>query len=176
MLFLILANGNMRRPIGKNVSRHQGRIGEQPDRRILAVLAGLFLELCHSVQPAKPGHAVKYPGKLRMLRHARLVEQDRAPRRNAGGNQACCHLARTLAKLLWILRHGNGMQIDNTIDRFKAVLKRHPVADGPKIIAKVKVAGRLDSGKNPVFRHGLNTRHDRMAFPGAALLKDQPAL
>ena len=64
MLFLVLADRHMRRAVGQNVGRHQGWIGIEADRRVLAVLACFFLELCHPVQPAKPRDAVEHPGQL----------------------------------------------------------------------------------------------------------------
>ena len=114
-----------------------------------------------------------------MLRHARLVEQDRAFRRNAGRDQACRDLARALAKLLRVLRHGDGVKIDDAVNRLKTVLKRHPVADRPEIIAKMEIASRLDARENTVFRAvfravfrwGLDGRHDQVAFPWAAQLQ-----
>ena len=66
MLLLVVADRNMRRAIGQNVGRHQVRIGIEPDGRLLAVFAGLLLELRHAVEPAEPGDAIEDPGKLGM--------------------------------------------------------------------------------------------------------------
>ena len=75
--------------------------------------------------------------RLRVLRHPRLVEKDRTLRRNAGRDQACRHLARALAQRGRILCHRDGVKVDDTVDGFETVLKRHPVPNGTKIIAKV---------------------------------------
>ena len=87
-----------------------------------------------------------------MLRDPRLVEDNGAFRRNTGGDQAGRHLARALPQLSRVLRHGNGVQVHNTIDRFKTVLQRHPVADRPQIIAKMQIAGWLNTGKDAPAR------------------------
>ena len=68
MLLLVVADRHMGGAIGEDVGRHQGRIGEQADRGVLAVLAGLLLELRHAVQPAHAGDAVEDPGELGVLR------------------------------------------------------------------------------------------------------------
>ena len=52
MLLLVLADRHVRRAIDQDVGRHQARIGVKPDRGVLAVLAGLLLELGHAVEPA----------------------------------------------------------------------------------------------------------------------------
>ena len=67
MLLLVLADRHMGRAIDQDVGRHQARIGEQPDRGVLAVLAGLLLELGHAVEPAHAGDAVEHPGELGVL-------------------------------------------------------------------------------------------------------------
>ena len=76
MLLLILANRNMRCAIGKNIGGHQTGVGIEPDGGILAVLAGLFLELGHAVEPADPRHAIEHPGKLGMLGDLALIEHN----------------------------------------------------------------------------------------------------
>ena len=161
MLFLVFADRHMRGPIGENVRRHQRWIGIEPDRRVLTVLAGLLLELGHPVEPAKACDAIEHPGELRMLRHAGLVEQDRTLGGDARGNQACRDLAGALAKLLRVLRHGDGMQVDDAVDGFKIILQRHPVPDRTKIVAEMQIACRLDTRKDPLFRHGKKACHGR---------------
>jgi hypothetical protein len=64
------------------------RIGEQAERGVLAVLAGLVLELGHAVHPADARDAVEDPGELGVLRHAALVEDDVLLRVDAGGDEA----------------------------------------------------------------------------------------
>ena len=64
VLLLVVADGHVRRPIGEDVGRHQVRIDVEPDGRVLAVLAGLLLELRHAVEPAEPRDAIEDPGEL----------------------------------------------------------------------------------------------------------------
>ncbi len=51
--------------------------------------------------------------------------------------------------------NGDGMQINNTIDRFKIMLQSNPIANGTKIIAKMQIAGWLDAGKDAAFSCGF---------------------
>ncbi len=76
MLLLVLADRNVRGAIQQNVRRHQHRIVVETHGRVFAVLAGLFLELGHAVQPAEAGDAVEDPGQLGMAGHLALVEHD----------------------------------------------------------------------------------------------------
>ena len=69
VLLLVLAHRHMRRAVDQDVGRHQDRIGEEADRGVLPVLAGLLLELGHAVEPAHAGDAVEHPGELRVLVH-----------------------------------------------------------------------------------------------------------
>ena len=67
MLLLILADRHVRRAVDQNVGGHQVRIGVEADRRVLAVLAGLLLELGHAVEPAEAGDAIEHPGEFGVL-------------------------------------------------------------------------------------------------------------
>ena len=93
MLLLVLADRHVRRAIGENVGRHQVRIGVKADRRVLAILAGLLLELRHAVEPAEARHAIEDPGELGVLRHLALVEEDALLGVEAGGDVGGRHLA-----------------------------------------------------------------------------------
>jgi hypothetical protein len=53
MLLLVLADRHMRGAIDQNVGGHQVGIGIEADGGVLAVLAGLLLELRHAVEPAE---------------------------------------------------------------------------------------------------------------------------
>ena len=64
VLLLVVADGNVGGEVGQNVGGHQHRIVVEPDRGGLAILAGLFLELGHAVQPAEAGDAIEHPGKF----------------------------------------------------------------------------------------------------------------
>ena len=59
MLLLVLADRHMGGAIEQNVGGHQHRIVEQAHGGVLAILAGLVLELRHAVQPADAGDAIE---------------------------------------------------------------------------------------------------------------------
>ena len=113
VLLLVLADGNMGGAIKQDVRRHQGRIGEKADRGVLAILAGLFLELGHAIEPADAGDAIENPGQLRVFRDLALIENDVFDRVDARGDIGGGDLADRLAQRLRLLGHGDRVQIDD---------------------------------------------------------------
>ena len=93
MLLLVVADRHVRGAIGEDVGGHQDRIDVEADRGVLAVLAGLLLELRHAVEPAEARHAVEHPGQLGVLGHLALVEEDALLGIEAGGDIGGRHLA-----------------------------------------------------------------------------------
>ena len=116
MLLLVLANRDMRRAIGKNVGGHQTGIGIKPDGGVLAVLAGLFLELRHAIEPADARHAIEHPGELGMLGDLALVEDDVFFGIDAAGDEGGRDFPDARLQFLRLLRQGDRMQIDDAID------------------------------------------------------------
>ena len=57
-----------------------------------------------------------------MARDLRLVEDDVLFRVNARGDKGGGHFADVLGELAWVLPHGDGVQIDDTIEAFMAFL------------------------------------------------------
>ncbi len=47
-----------------------------------------------------------------------------------------------------ILRHGDGVQIDDAIEAFVALLQLDEFDDGAEIVAKMQIAGGLHAGKD----------------------------
>ncbi len=156
MLLLILADRHMRRLVEQDVGRHQHRVGIEAEPGEVALLAGLFLELGHPVEPAERRHAAEQPAEFGMTADHALVEDDAMPRVDAGGDIGGGNLAGRMAQFERVLRHRQRMQIDDAEDAFVIVLQRHPVADRPEIIAEMQVAGRLNAGKNSVHRASGN--------------------
>ena len=148
MLALILAHRHMGRLIGQDVGRHQVRIDVEPDRGVLAILARLFLELGHAVQPAKASHAVEDPGELGVGRHLALVEDDMLAGIDAGRQERRRHLAGLGAQLGRVLPHRDRMQVHDAEDAVMVALQAHPVADGAQVIAQMQIAGRLNAGED----------------------------
>ena len=178
MLLLVVADRHMRGAVGENVGGHQGRVGEQPDRGILAVFAGFFLELRHPFEPAHAGHAIEDPGELGVLEDTALVEDDVLLRIDAGRQEGRRHLARRADQRRRILPHGDGMLVDDAIDAIVARLKLRETPDGAEIIAEVQIAGRLDARKDERLEGSHSTspewrsRHERT---GPGRLIDRPA-
>ena len=143
MLLLVLADRHMRRVIEQNVGGHQVRIDVKPRARVLAVLAGLLLELRHAVEPAEPRHAIEDPGKLGVAGDLALIEDDVLLRIDAGGDEGRRHLAGVVRELVGVLEHGDGVQIDHAIEALMLGLERHEFGDGAEIIAEMQIARRL---------------------------------
>ena len=147
MLHLVLAHRHEIGAIQQNVRRLQDGIVQQP--RIHALLPLRFLlELCLPLQLAKGGDGVEDPLQLGMFLHGRLHEQRRDVRIDAGGQQRQCHLAPPHAQLVGIVRHRDGMVVDDADDGRLLMLQPHPVPDGPEVIADVEFARGLDSAED----------------------------
>ena len=154
MLLLVVADRHMRAAIDEDVGGHQAGIGEQAERGILAVLAGLVLELGHAVHPADAGDAIEHPGELRMLRHGRLVEDDVLFGIDARGDEGGGNRADLAAQIVMHQLRGQRMQVDDAIDAVIAILQRDELADRAEIIAEMQIAGRLDAGKHEFLEFG----------------------
>ena len=66
----------------------------------------------------------------------------------AAGDQERGQVERRLAQLLRLLGDGDGVEVDDRVERVHLVLLRDPAADGPDVVAEVLLARRLDSGEN----------------------------
>ncbi len=159
MLLLVLADRDMGGEIGEDVGRHQVRIGEEPDAGILAILAGLFLELGHAVQPAHAGDAIEHPGKLGVDVDLALVEDDVGPGIDTGGEEGGGHLAGRPGQFRRVLPDRDRVHVDDAIDAVVGRLHLDETDDGAEIVAEVEIAGRLDAGENARGEtgHGLGT-------------------
>ncbi len=155
MLLLVLADRDMGGAIGQDVGRHQDRIGVEADRSVLAVLAGLVLELGHAVEPAEAGDAVEDPGELGMGRHLALVEHDRPLRVDAGREEGGGDLADLRLQLGRILPERDRVQIDDAVEALRlAGLHLHEPLHGAEIIAEMQVPGRLHAGEDQIVERG----------------------
>ena len=145
VLLLVLADRHMGRAIGQDVGRHQVGIRIETHGGVLAVLAGLVLELGHAVEPAEAGDAIEHPGELGMLGDLALVEHDVFVRVDAGRQEGRGDFADLPVQVMGVLRHGDRVHVDHAIDAVMGVLHRHEALDGPEIIAEMKVSGRLNA-------------------------------
>ena len=121
---------------------------KRPTLSVLAVLAGLFLELRHAVEPAHPRDAIEDPAKFGMFVHLALVEQDRAggidPARDIGGRD----FPRCARQFPGIDKHGDRVHVHDAIETLHIALQPYPVLQRAQIIAEVQVARRLHAGEH----------------------------
>ena len=147
MLLLVLADRHVGGAVDQNVGRHQHGIVVETDRGILAVLAGLLLELRHAAEPADARHAVEDPGKLGMSRDLALVEHDVLLRIDAGRDERRGDLAGVAGELgraapdVDALR--DRMHVDDAIDAVVRLLQLHEVDDRAEVIAEMQITRRL---------------------------------
>ena len=165
MLLLIFADGNMGCAVDENIGGHQGGIGVEADGCVFAVLASLFLELRHPVEPAEACRAIENPGQFRVLGNLTLVEDDVLLRVDAAGDESGGHFTNICRKRFRILRDRDGVQIHDTINAVMAFLKRHEFRDCAQIITEMQISGRLNAGKHQF----LETRHQPNPPPDGAL-------
>src|SRR5215208_7015983 len=147
MLLLILAHGHVGGAIDEDIGSHEIWINIKAHRGRLAVLAGLFFELGHPIEPAQPRHAVEYPGKLGVLRHLALVENNVLCGIYSGGEEGGGNLARIALQFTGVLPNGNCVQVDHAIDAIVRVLHLDEPPDCAEIIAEVEIARRLNARK-----------------------------
>ena len=148
MLFLVLANRDMGRAIGKNIGGHQARIGIKPNRGVLAVLAGFLLKLRHAIEPAEARHAIQHPGELRMLANLALVKHDMFFRIDAARDEGRRHFPDARLQFVRLLRKRDGVKIDDAIDAVVGFLQLDEFRDRAEIISKMQVSRGLHAGKN----------------------------
>ena len=137
MLLLVLADRHMGRAIDENVGSHQRGIGIEANGRVLAVLAGLLLELRHPVEPADAGDAIEDPGQFGMFRNLALVEHDVSRRIDTRCDESGRHFTDVRLQELRVLRHRDGVQIDDAVDALVRLLQRHELCDRAEVISKM---------------------------------------
>ena len=151
MLLLVLADRHMGGAVQQNVRRHQHRIIVEPDGRVLAVLAGLLLELGHAAEPADARDAVEDPGQLGVAGDLALVEHDVLLRVDAGGDEGRGDLAGVAGELRRAAPDVDALRdrvhVDDAIDAVMGFLHLHEVDDRAEVIAEMQIARRLDARK-----------------------------
>jgi len=149
VLLLVFADRHMGGAIEQDVGRHQHRIVVQADRRVLAVLAGFFLELGHAVEPADPCDAIEDPGQFGVAGDLALVEHDVLLRVDAAGNKGRGDLAGVAGEFQRATPHRDALRdrvhVDHAIDAVVAFLQLDEIDDRAEVIAEMQIAGRLDA-------------------------------
>ncbi|MCY1236645.1 hypothetical protein D9M72_493110 [compost metagenome] len=147
VLLLVVTDRNVGGTIDENVGRHQARIGEQTERGVLAVLAGLVLELRHAAHPTDARDAIEDPGEFGVLGHGRLIEDDMFLRIDARSDEGCGDRADLPLQVLVHELSGDRVQVDDAVDAIVVFLQRHELADRTEIIAEMEIARRLNAGE-----------------------------
>ena len=186
MLLLVLADWHMRGAIEQDIRRHQHRIVVESDGRVLAVLAGLLLELRHPAQPADARDTVEDPGQLGVSGDLALVEDDVLLRIDAARNERRGDLAGIARKLCraapYVHALRDRVQVDDAIEAAVVLLQLDEIDDRAEVIAEMQIAGRLDARKNPFnHRHGQCSRFaclqiSRRRLPRAPRARKSPGL
>src|SRR4051794_15491704 len=159
MLFLVFTDRHMRRAIDQNIGRHERGIGVETDGRVLAILAGLLLELRHAVEPAQTRYAIKDPGELGMFRDLALVENDMLFGIDSGRDKRRRDLANAGRQLVGVLRHGDRMQVDDAVDALVRLLQLDEPRNCAEIVTKMQISGRLDAGENALMERAYGGGH-----------------
>ncbi len=151
MLPLVLADRHVVRLIQQDVAGHQNRITIETGRDRIWILPRFRLELRHAVQPTHRGKAFHNPAHLGMLMYMRLDEQFAIARIQTSSQVECRELAYAIVQLLRIDWYSYRVQINNAEDVVVLCLCFLPVAQSAQVVAEVKIACWLYTGKDTFF-------------------------
>jgi hypothetical protein len=84
-----------------------------------------------------------------MARDLALIEDDVPGGIDAGSDEGGRDLARVVLEFVGVLKHGDGVEIDDAVEALMIGLERHELGDGAEIVAEMKIAGGLDARKHP---------------------------
>ncbi len=84
-----------------------------------------------------------------MLGAVALDEQRAAVRVQPEGQQRRRHLAGLPSESIAVMEAGQGVVVDDAVDRLELLLERDVVADRPEIVPEVDDPGRLDAAEDP---------------------------
>ncbi|MPM37082.1 hypothetical protein SDC9_83688 [bioreactor metagenome] len=147
MLLLILTHRHQMGLIQQNVRRHEAGVGKQAGVDVIRVGRGFILKLGHARELAEHGVAVEHPGKLGVLRHMGLDENDALVGVQPAGDKLGKQLQTLAAQVGGVLPHGDGVLIHHAVHGVVLVLQQHPVAQGSQIIAQGDFSAGLSSAE-----------------------------
>src|SRR5215467_2887793 len=166
VLLLVFPDGHVRCSINENVCGHEVGVDVKPDRSVLPILTGLFLELRHPIEPADTRDAIEHPGEFGVFGDLALVEDDVFFGVDAAGKERSGHLACGQRQFARVLPDRDGVHVDDTIDAVIAILQRDELGDRAEKIAEMQVAGRLYTRKYAFLeRHHPPSSIARGAMP-----------
>ncbi len=116
VLTLVFTDRYMGCLVDQDIGGLQHGVGIETHRSALLVLAGLVLELSHTIEPAEAGDTVQQPGQFAVGAHGRLREYGRFLDIDAGGQVTGGDLAGLAEELGRFLPDGNGVQIGDHIE------------------------------------------------------------
>ena len=149
VLPLVVPHRHLVGVVEDDVGGHQHRVVEQAGRHAL-VPGRLVLELGHPLQPAHGRDAVQQPAPLGVCLHVALDEQRATVRAQPCRQQHRRHRARPAPQHVGVLRHRDGVQVDDTEKILLLVLPLGPALHRAQVVAQVKLARRLYAAEHPL--------------------------
>src|SRR5262245_36106736 len=166
VLLLVFPDWHVRCSINENVCGHEVGVDVKPDRSVLPVLTGLFLELRHPIEPADTRDAIEHPGEFGVFVDLALVVDDVFFVVDAAVKERSGDLAFGQGQFALVLPDRDGVHVDDTVDAVIAILQRDELGDRAEIIAEMQVAARLDTRKYAFLeRHHPPSSIARGAMP-----------
>jgi hypothetical protein len=142
---LVGPHGDLVGPVGQDVRGLEHRVEEQARGDEGPLLLGLLLELGHPAQLPECRDAGQHPTQLGVLPDVRLPEEDAPAGVEAGGQEEGRGVVEAFPEVAGVVRHRDGVKVDDAVDGLGAVLALHVLPDGPDVVAEVLPAGRLDA-------------------------------
>ena len=147
VLLLILAHRDDIAVVHQNIRRHEHGIGEEAVRGMKAA-GDLVLVAVAALQQAHGRDGAENPGKLAVLRHITLAEEDAFRRIKAAGEEIDGEFADVLAQPVAILHGGEGMVVGDEVVGVALMLQLERRLHHAEVIADVKSAAGLKAGKD----------------------------
>ena len=141
---LVLADRHPAGLVDDDVRRLQHGVVEQPHAVVDPFLA-LLLVGRGALQPADGHDRVEEPHQLGVLGEVGLADQSAALRVQADRQQVKHHVVRQLPQLRPVVDGGEGVHVDDAVDRVVLVLQAHVVDLSAEVIAQVRGARGLDA-------------------------------
>ena len=120
-----------------------GYVNSPPEMN--SALGRLVLELGHAGQLAVAHRALHHPRQLAVLDDVALHEHGGDVGVEPDGEQHRRQLRRALADHARLLGDGEGVEVDDPVERVGLVLAGDPVPQRAQVVAQMDVAGRLDA-------------------------------
>ena len=144
---LVLADRHVGRLVDDDVSGLQHGVVEQP-HAVLDALLALLLVGGRALDPADRDNRVEDPCQLRVLGEVGLADQGASFRVEAHGQQVEHHVVGEAPHLLAVVDRGQGVHVDDAVDRVVLVLQLDVVDLRSQVVAQVRRPRRLDPAEH----------------------------